>query len=134
MNHFKIIRGYSAEDYISIDETELEKAFYSFLSKKDAIYSGGAVRGSEILAIQPDYHRTMGWNRGYKLGVDDYAELRQKGIDKKSQQQLADSKEKIHYLISTNQEQLVGRGFQMPKIENSISKSISDLAESKRIK
>ena len=105
MNYYKIIRGYNSEDYIEIDETELEKALMSFLTKKDAIYERGAVRGSEILAIQPDYHRTMGWNRGYKLGAEDFEELSQKGIDRKLQNILSEKKEKVQNLISGRQDE-----------------------------
>lgn len=136
MTYYKIIRGYGAEDFIRIDETELEKANYAFLAKKDAIYSGGSVRGSEILAIQPDYHRIMGWNTGYKLGVDDFAELRAKGIEKKCLGLLSSSKEKVQYLISTKQENLIGRNVAIPELEkkNPVSKEIESLADKMKIK
>lgn len=117
MKHFKIIRGYNAEDYIEIDETELEKAYASFLFKKDGVYSGGAVRGSEIIAIQPDYHKTMGWNRGYKLGADDYSELSSKGIDTKMKLLLSETKDKVTYLFSTGQENLIGTNAKIPELE-----------------
>lgn len=110
---FKLIRGYSAEDFISIDESELEKAQYCFLMKKDSIYSGGPVKGSEILAIQPDYHKTMGWNRGYKLEALDYAELAEKGLEKKAQLQLQACKERVLHLIKTNQEPLIGTNLRL---------------------
>jgi hypothetical protein len=115
--YYKIIRGYSAEDYIEITPDELEKAFYCFLTKKDSVYSGGAVKGSEILAIQPDYHRTMGWTRGWKLTADDYTELRQRGIDKKMQLQIEKTKDKIQYLMQTKQENLIGKNVEIPELE-----------------
>jgi hypothetical protein len=114
--YYKIIRGYSAEDYIEITTDELEKAFYCFLTKKDSIYSGGAVKGSEIIAIQPDYHRTMGWTRGWKLTADDYSELRQKGIDRKMQLSLETTKDKVQYLMTTKQENLIGKNIEIPEI------------------
>lgn len=122
MNYYKIIRGYGVEDYIEIDETELEKAYYCFLEKKDSIFTGGAIKGSNILAIQPDLHKTMGWNRGYKLEVEDFAFMSQKGIDKKLQHFLSKTKEKVQYLISKKQEHLIGKGFEMPNIENTENK------------
>lgn len=130
--HFKIIRGYGAEDYISIREDELEKAFYAFLAKKDAVYSGGAVRGSEIIAIQPDFHATMGWNRGYKLGADDYAELRERGVESSHAKLLAHTKEKVQYLIETSQVDLIGKNADVnlpPPKEERIGgmKSIGDI-------
>lgn len=113
--HYKIVRGYNAEDYIEIDSNELEKAYFAFLTKKDAVYSGGAVRGSEIIAIQPNYHKVMGWNRGHKLDDYDFAELREKGIDRKMQLELSSKKEKVQYLINTKQEKLIGKNVDIKK-------------------
>lgn len=132
MNYFKLIRGYNAEDYISIDETELDKAYYAFLEKKDGVYSGGAVRGSEIIAIQPDFHKIMGWNRGYKLQELDFAELNERGIDRKCQFLLSNTKEKVQFLIKTNQLNLLGKpveGFDklLPKIDGEGMKSIGEI-------
>lgn len=106
---YKIIRGYDAENYIPIDASEVQKAYYCFLQKKDSIFSGGAIKGSEIVMISPDFHRIMGWNRGYKLGVDDFEELAQKNIDKKCQSFLSMTKEAVQYLIETKQENLIGK-------------------------
>lgn len=128
MNYYKIIRGYGAEDYLEIDETELEKAYYCFLEKKDSIFSGGAIKGSSILAIQPDYHRAMGWNRGHKLDSFDYEDLSQKGVDKKHNKMLADKKEQVHYLIKTNQLELIGKNIEINRLENPISLESSKLA------
>lgn len=108
MKYFKIIRGYGAEDYIEIDQSELEKAYGSFLLKKDGIYSGGAVKGSEILAIQPDYHRTMGWNRGYKMTDLDYAEIKDSGIGQELKDALGNMKEKVTYLIESGNKDAIG--------------------------
>jgi hypothetical protein len=122
---YKIIRGYGTEDYLEIEDSELEKAYYCFLEKKDSIFSGGAIKGSQILAIQPDFHKTMGWNRGYKLDEYDYADMNEKGIDKKLQHLLSETKEKVQYLIETNQTHLIGKNADFPRIENSKEKEIS---------
>lgn len=136
--YYKIIRGYSAEDYIEITRDELEKASYCFLMKKDAIYSGGAVKGSEILAIQPDYHRTMGWNRGYKLQAEDYSELKEKGLDRKMQLELEKAGDKVKYLIETRQENLIGQNVTIPELEkgrvpDDIKKLTGDIANKFKI-
>lgn len=131
--NYKIIRGYNAEDYLEINENELEKAYYCFLEKKDSIFSGGAIKGSQILAIQPDFHKTMGWNRGYKLEVDDFAELSQKGIDKKMQKKLSEAKERVQYFISTNQTDLIGKNTEVPKINNEISEASKQLSDKYKI-
>lgn len=107
--YYKIIHGFGVEDYIAIDETELQKAYYCFLEKKDSIFSGGAIKGSQILEIKPDFHRIMGWNRGHKLGADDYEELGQKGIDRKTQHFLSATKDVVQHLIETKQTHLIGK-------------------------
>lgn len=104
MRYYKLIRGYGAEDYIEIDETELQKAQYCFLTKTDSVYSGGSVRGSEIHAIQPDYHRAMGWNRGYRLSADDYAQLRETGVDRSHMIFLAETKKVVHERLAEGKE------------------------------
>lgn len=131
--YYKIIRGYSAEDYIEIKRDELEKAEYCFLLKKDAIYSGGAVKGSEILAIQPDFHKTMGWNRGYKLGAEDYAELKAKGIDRKMQIELENTRDKIQFLIKTKQENLIGQNINIPELTATKGNVEGEKSEIKKI-
>lgn len=133
-NYFKIIRGYNAEDYLEIEESELEKSLYCFLEKKDSVFSGGAIRGSQIIAIQPDFHRTMGWNRGYKLCAEDFEELRQKGVDKKCNNLLSSAKQRVQYLVSTKQENLIGTNFEIKKVESPIGNEMKVLADSKKMK
>lgn len=138
MSYYKIIHGFNIEDYIEIEESEVQKAFYCFLMKKDSVFSGGAVKGSLIQAIKPDFHRVMKWNRGYKLLSDDFEELANKGIDRKMQHFLSVEKEKVQYLIQSKQEHLIGTNFEVPKIEASnggeITKQIESVAEGMRIK
>lgn len=116
MKYYKLITGFNAEDYIGIDETELEKAYACFLQKKDGIFSGGAVRGARIDSIKPDYHRIMGWNRGHKLEAVDFEDLNDKGVDRACQKQLGSAKDKVVYLMETNQMHLVGKP--VPELEN----------------
>lgn len=107
--HYKILHGFSPEDYIEIEENEVQKAFGAFLQKKDAVFTGGAIRGNLIQAIKPDFHKTMGWNRGYKLDNFDYEELSQKGIDKKANDYLSACKDVVQGLIESKQEHLIGK-------------------------
>lgn len=129
MKYFKLIRGYGAEDYLEIGEDELEKAMYCFLEKKDSVFSGGAVRGSQIMAIQPDFHRTMGWNRGYKLGGDDFEDMKQKGIERKLQAMLSESKYRVQHFINTKQEHLIGTNAEVKMIESPISSEVRLLVD-----
>lgn len=95
MKYFKLVLGYEVDNIIQIDETELLKAYYCFLEKKDSVFSNGAVRGSRINSIVPDFHRMMGWNQGYRLRDDDYCELREKGIDMLLMNLLSEAKIKV---------------------------------------
>lgn len=101
MRYFKIIRGYKPDDYIEIDETELKKAQYCFMLKKDAVYSGGAVRGSEMKAIQPDYQRSMGWNRGYAPLAEDWGEIRERGVDRECRNLIEAAKEEVRVTLAS---------------------------------
>ncbi len=135
MRYFKIITGYGAEDYTEIDETELEKAYYCHLTKKDAIFSGGSVSGSEIKHVRPDYHRAMGWNRGYKLTSEDYAELSSKGIDRAHTHLLSEKKDKVQYLLETNQIALIGKNVDIALPERKdVTVEVETLANKMKIK
>jgi len=111
--YYKITHGFNSEDYIEIDENEVEKAYGAFLQKKDAIFSGGAIKAGMIQTIKPNYHKTMGWNRGYKLEALDYEELAQKEIDRRMEHFLSDCKDKVQYLIKTKQENLIGQNVKL---------------------
>lgn len=129
MNKFKVVFGYDAEDYITIDETELERATYAHMTGKNVAFSNGSVSGSRIVAIQPDFHSTMGWNRGYQLGVDDFTELREKGVDIKLNNMLASKKERVQYLIETGQPELIGKNVSIPEMEGKSDIQIKHLTQ-----
>ena len=130
---FKIMRGFGQDDFIPIDESELEKAIYCHMSRKDGAFSMGSINGSHISAVMPDFHGTMGWNYSYKLTPDDWDDIRSKGVDKKIQKFIEGANTKVQYLIETKQEHLIGKGFEMPKIDKGFSDEIKRLAESKRM-
>jgi len=101
---YKVVWGFDAEDYVPIDESELEKAIYAHATGKTAIFSEGSISGSKIIAIQPDYHRAMGWSPGWKLGADDFNELADKGIDRAHRDHLSLAKERVHDMIATGKQ------------------------------
>lgn len=130
--YYKIKTGYNELDFVPIDQSELETAFYAFLSDSKAIFKNGVVRGKDIIAITPDYHREMNWNYTHKLNVDDFAELRKLGIESKAMNLLETAKEKVQYLIKTNQTNLIGKNVDIGlKSRNEIRggeiKSIGDI-------
>lgn len=121
--YFKLVWGYSPEDYVEIEHDELEKAYYCFLARKDGVFSGGGVQGNKIIVIQPDYHRVMGWNRGHKLDNYDYAELREKGIENSCRDIMLDTKLKVEYLVRNNKTELIGKNIDLKQIQNGENKS-----------
>ena len=60
--YFKVYKDFN--NFISIDDTEIEKALRAFKAQTGAIFEGGAT--ARIEAILPDNVRMMGWNEGYK--------------------------------------------------------------------
>ena len=83
MYYFRVKIGH--DDYVEIDSLEdVEKAQLAFLTDGKTIFSNGELcRGKDIMKIEEDYRREMGWYSDYKMGVDDEAELRSKGIYRK---------------------------------------------------
>ena len=53
--YFKVVRGYGDEDFIPIDETELEKAIYAHMSGKPVVFENGSINGNQISIIRPDF-------------------------------------------------------------------------------
>lgn len=79
---FKIITGFRDDQFYTIDESEIHKAYYLFMNPESrTIFSDGvAIIGKNIQGIEPDYHSTMGWNKTHRLDTDDFNEMREKGI------------------------------------------------------
>ncbi len=127
MKYFKIKFGYSEHEYIGIDDSELDAAMLCFLSDSKGVFKTGVVRGKDIIAISEDWHKEMGWNPTHDLGDDDWAEIRGKGVDKKYVGVIASAKERVQYLMQTNQTHLVGKNVDVPKINE--QKPVSDFSK-----
>jgi len=72
MKYYRVKIGYGKDDFISVDETELERAIFAQGSGKVGVFKEGTVGGNHIMAIIPDYQRLMGWGRDYQLTGEDY--------------------------------------------------------------
>lgn len=115
--YYKILCGYDAERSVEITEDELEKAYGIFLLGGRAIFSGGAVDGKNIQMIVPDWHKTMGWKTGYRLTPDDYAELSERGIDRRARELQRGMHVRVSHLISQGKQNLIGTGVHLPELE-----------------
>jgi hypothetical protein len=113
MRYFKVQKGYGADDYISIDETELRKAIIAQVKGQVAIFREGTVSGNSIMSITPDWNRTMGWKRDYKLTGEDYDYIGSKKINES------------RLLIENTLNQIMGKN-NLPSIENKAVKELAD--------
>jgi hypothetical protein len=124
--YFKAIHGFDAEDYVPIEADELEKAIYAHMTGSKAVFANGSISGNIITVVQPDYHRAMGWNQGYKLGADDFAELRQYGVDTSHQKFMAKTQEKVGYLVSKGRQNEIGKNVPIPELDKKRPNDIDD--------
>ncbi len=127
MLYFKVFKDFT--NYIPIDETELEKALAAFKFGTAVILKNGALE--KIESVLPDLNRSMGWNPSYKLGDDDWNDIRSKGIDHKLQELHEKTRNKIEYLIETKQTHLIGKNVHvdMPEKPKEISEGAKMLAD-----
>lgn len=134
---WKIYKDFN--NHFTIGEDELEKAVFSFITGKPVVFkSGAALR--HIESIMPDYHATMGWNEGYKLGADDFAYIRSNGVDRKLSKKYEEITTKVQYLIETKQEHMIGKNINIPELSAKtderhklLSEDIARLASKKRM-
>lgn len=99
----KIITGFREDQHYTIDSEEAHKAYHLFLNpeQRGVFDNGVALVGKNIQGIEPDWIATMGWNKGYEIGTDDWEEIMGTGMDKRIQKELEQAKE-IAYLCNKN--------------------------------
>ncbi len=113
----KIITGFRENQFYTIDAEEAHKAYYLFLNpEKRGVFSNGvAIVGKNIQGIEPDYHAIMGWNYTHTMDANDWAEVRQSGIDRKIKSILLKAKD-VAYL-SEEKPQLLSMPLSETKID-----------------
>jgi hypothetical protein len=107
MLYYKIIRGFGQDDYLSIDETELDKAIYCHVTGKVGVFSSGSISGTTISAIMPDLHAMEGWNQGYKMGPEDYAIARNSHVAAQNFMQLVS--DNVKGFMESGQTEKIGK-------------------------
>lgn len=75
MKYYRVKYGYGADEFYSVDETEVGKAIQAQGGGTIFACSEGTISGNNIMAIMPDYNRALGYNRDYRLTGEDYKEL-----------------------------------------------------------
>lgn len=102
MKYYRVKYGFSHDEFISVDETELPMAMRAHITGKKGVFKEGAVSGDKIIAIVPDWQRIMGWNRDYNLMGEDY-------------QEIAPMREEYELLLETTKHQITGS--ETPRLE-----------------
>ncbi len=75
MKYYRVKFGYGADDFYSVDESEVGRAIKAQGEGTVFACSEGTISGNNIMAIMPDYNRALGLNRDYHLTGEDYSEL-----------------------------------------------------------
>lgn len=122
VKYFKVIKGFRSDEFIPIDETELDKAIYAHMTGKVVAFNNGSINGSSINSVMPDWHKAMGWNYAHVMEVEDWDEIRSKGVERKYQGAIGESKEKVQYLMQTNQLHLLGK--EVPELDKKDSDTV----------
>lgn len=117
MRYFKVIRGFGNDDFIPIDEDELEKAIYAQISEQKVFFKNGSVNGAHISAIMPDFHREMGWSYGWKITAEDHGEMARKGVRRRYDGCLQGMTDRVKFLIEKGRQNEIGSGVRIPELE-----------------
>jgi len=73
---FKIVTGFGDKDYFRIGKDEVARAYYCFLTDGQMITAEGvALRGRNILRIEPNWNEVMGYNRDHKISGEDFLDI-----------------------------------------------------------
>jgi len=90
----------------SITRAEAERAIYAMASGKAFLSRIGALAGSGILQVEPDYHRAMGYKEEYRGQIK---------LDEQSQRYLEVQKDceelgqRVRALMESGKEHLIGK-------------------------
>lgn len=117
MRKFLIQTGYSTNDLMQIDHTEVEKAIYCHITGAVGVFSSGSISGKHIIKVVPDYNAELGWPPDHKLDGYDYNDLDRQGLRGKYMNFLSEQRERVNYLIESKQEHLIGKGVPLPELK-----------------
>lgn len=91
----KVKVGFGVDQYYIIPDEQAHMAYYLFMHPDArAMFSTGvAIRGQDIMSIEPAWNESMGWNPSNKLTDDDWNEIRNKGVDVRLRRRLEKAKD-----------------------------------------
>lgn len=105
--YYKIVYGFNEGDYFPITSNELHKALIMAIDGGGATFEAGYFnnRGKDIMRIEPDWHRVRGWNRGYKMEVLDFEDIRP--LEESYKKTLSNAKLLVDYILKENRQDLL---------------------------
>jgi hypothetical protein len=114
---FKVRFGYTAMDRVSITDSELEKALYAQRFGIPVLLGGKQISGKEIKVIEPDYHYYTGWYESYVPNSgEDWLQI-DRDCPPMLENIIRHKRERIDYLISSNQKHLIGKNVEIPELD-----------------
>jgi len=73
---FKVVYGFNRDQYIEITKQDLPKAYYGFLTDGKIVFSDGyAMKGRDIMRIEPNWNEVMGWHKDYVPKDEDFSNI-----------------------------------------------------------
>lgn len=115
---FKIKIGYGSDEYIPIEKSELSKAYYTFMTEGKMITNDGyAIRGKDIIRIEPNWNGIMGYNKDYKLTGEDYEYIGEKRM-KEAHAIMGEAKDIARQVTENNNLELLERNITLHSISN----------------
>lgn len=113
MRYFRVYIGYGKNDYVVVDEDEIETALYCFLTDNKGVFKNAPIRGKDIITFKPHYHAHTHWNADYEpTHADDFAQIARDcptydGI-------IEYYTDRVKYLMQRNQTSLLGTHAELP--------------------
>jgi len=105
---WRVIYGYGSSNYISIDESYLEKAKYAMITGKVFNYKSKTIRGREIKSIEPDFRFYTGWFDSYEYGSgDDQLQIDRDVPTEEIENRVLVADKRVAFVISKNQPELL---------------------------
>jgi len=75
--YYKIQYGYNQNQSVTITQEELPKAIHMFLTGKGrGLFGDTAIRGKDIIRIEPDWHKVKGWNKSWIMDEYDWEDVK----------------------------------------------------------
>ena len=121
---FRINYGFNSLDKISIIANEecrcdLEKALYAQKFGEVVQIGNRQINGKYIISIQPDYHKYTGWYESYNPPMDgDDLQQIERDCPSDLDEIVRQKREKVDWLISKRQQNLIGKNITIPELEN----------------